>query len=678
MQQHRQLSAIMFTDIKGYTALMQLDENNAVNIRSKHRKVFKEATDKYNGELIQYFGDGTLSIFKSSVEAIKCAIEMQIAFRQDPSIPVRIGIHVGDIIKTESDIIGDAVNIASRIETLATAGSIIISDKVNDQIKNQKDILTQFIGNFDFKNVSQLMPVFAIANSGVIVPTLSEISGKTNTKGSKSLNRGNKKYVLLLTVFLIVLGSLLVYGILNKSSNGSSIKSIAVIPFSNMSSDEDSENFTDGVTEDIVLQLSKINNLKVISRASIMQFKDTKQSIPDIAKALGVTYVLEGSVRKYGNKVRINAHLIDANTNNYLWAENYDKTLTEIFEIQSQVSNEIAKALKITLSTTEILNLNKPPTTSTEAYNYYKEAQMTLNQGGGAIEELEKTEELFKKAIELDPNFCRAHVGLSDTYLEYIYWGRAAPNAVLGKALTPALKALEINPIDGGSYGTLGAISFYRYEKETAISYLEKAIQINPSYVGAYDKLAWIRLFEGNLDEAVKLFNKVLELDPLSTKNITNIALSHLYFHKIDAGLKILDEALKNYPDDDMLLFSKGNLLTAAKRYDEAIKVFNRRSVGFNTNWMLGYSYGVSGQTEKAREILNYQLEKNKTTFVPPYMIATLYMGLGDVDNALKWLEKDYEVGGQGLFFWALKRDFKFEPLKNEPRFIALLNKINS
>jgi TolB-like protein len=304
-----------------------------------------------------------------------------------------------------------------------------------------------------------------------------------------------------------------------------------------MSSDNDSENFTDGITEDIVLQLSKINNLKVISRASIMQFKDSKQSIPDIAKALGVTYVLEGSVRKYGNKVRINAHLIDANSNNYLWAENYDKTLTEIFEIQSQVSNEIAKALKITLSTTEILNLNKPPTTSTEAYNYYKEAQMTLNQGGGAIEELVKTEELFKKAIELDPDFCRAYVGLSDTYLEYIYWGRAAPNVVLGKALTPALKALEINPIDGGSYGTLGAISFYRYEKETAISYLEKAIQINPSYVGAYDKLAWIRLFEGNLDEAVKLFNKVLELDPLSVKNINNIAMSHLYFHQIDAGL---------------------------------------------------------------------------------------------------------------------------------------------
>ena len=675
MQHQRRLSAIMFTDIEGYTALMQQDENNAFQIRTKHREVFKAAAEKYNGELIQYYGDGSLSIFKSSVEAIECAIEMQTEFQKEPSIPIRIGIHVGDIIKTESDIIGDAVNVASRIEKLAVKGSILISDEVRDQIKNQKNIDTKFIGHFDFKNVAQTMPIFAIANKGIVVPKLSDIIGDTNKKEKKTF-KPNKVIVLSILV-LAVIASMFFYNKFKNQLENSSIKSIAVIPFTNMSSDNDSENFTDGVTEDIVLQLSKINGLRVISRASIMQFKDSKESIADIAKTLGVSYVLEGSVRKYGDKVRINAQLIDANSNNYLWGENYDKTLTEIFDIQSQVSNEIAKALKITLSTNEIINLNKPPTASTEAYELFKEAEMTLNQGGGAVSELEKAEVLFKKAIDIDPNFCRAYVGLSDTYLEYIYWGRAAPKEVLEKALTPALKALEINPIDGGSYGTLGAISFYRFQKETAIGYLEKALEINPNYVGAYDKLAWIRLFEGNLEEAVELFKKVLELDPLSTKNIANIALSHYYFHQMDKGLKVLDDALKSDPDNNTLLFMKGNLLTGAKRNDEAIKVFNHRSVGFNTNWMLGYAYGALGQTAKAKEILNYQLERNKTTFVPPYMIATIYIGLGDVENTLNWLEKDYEVGGQGLFFWGLKRDVKFDSIKNEPRFIALLNKIN-
>jgi len=677
MPQHRQLAAIMFTDIEGYTALMQNDENDAVQIRLKHREIFKAVTEKYNGELIQYYGDGTLSIFRSSVEAIKCAVEMQSAFQADPVIPVRIGIHVGDIIKTESDIIGDAVNIASRIESIAVSGSVLISDRVNDQAKNHKDIKTQFVGNFDFKNVGQQMPVFAVANNGVVVPKLSELNRNNDKKGRLVPKKKKLKYISVPIIAIALIALVLFY---NKFSNNIDIatnKSIAVIPLVNMSLDPDSENFTDGITEDIVLQLSKINELTVISKASIMQFKDSKQSISDIAKVLGVSYVLEGSVRKYGDKVRITANLIDAKTNNLLWGENYDKTLTEIFDIQSQVSNEIAKALKITLSTKEILNLNKPPTSNAEAYNIYRQAQMTLNQGGGAVEELEKAEDLFKHAIELDPNFCRAYVGLADTYLEYIYWGRGASKEVLAKALTPALKALEVNPIDGGSYGALGAISFFKFEKETAVSYLEKAIEINPNYVGAYDKLAWIRLFEGNLDEAVRLFRKILELDPLSTKNITNIGLSHYYFHQSEKGLEIINEGLKATPNDDMLLFSKGSLLAALKRYDEAIEAFKSRSVGYDTNWMLGYTYGMAGQTEKAQEILDYLLEKSKTVFVPPYMIATIYISLGDKENALTWLEKDYEVGGQGLFFWGLKRDIKFDSIKNEPRFIALLDKIN-
>jgi len=677
MPQHRQLAAIMFTDIEGYTALMQNDEDNAVQIRLKHREIFKAVTEKYNGELIQYYGDGTLSIFRSSVEAIKCAVELQTAFQANPVIPVRIGIHVGDIIKTESDIIGDAVNIASRIESIAISGSVLISDRVNDQAKNHKDIKTQFVGNFDFKNVGQRMPVFAVANNGVVIPKLSELNNDNNKKGRLVRKKKKLKYLSLSAIAIVLIVLVLFYNKFSGNLDIATNKSIAVIPLVNMSLDPDSENFTDGVTEDIVLQLSKINELTVISKASIMQFKDSKQSISDIANVLGVSYVLEGSVRKYGDKVRVSAQLIDAKTNNLLWGENYDKTLTEIFDIQSQVSNEIAKALKITLSTKEILNLNKPPTSNSEAYNIYRQAQMTLNQGGGAVEELEKAEDLFKHAIALDPNFCRAYVGLADTYLEYIYWGRGASKEVLAKALTPALKALEVNPIDGGSYGALGAISFFKFEKETAVSYLEKAIEINPNYVGAYDKLAWIRLFEGNLDEAVRLFRKILELDPLSTKNITNIGLSHYYFHQSEKGLEIVNEALKSTPNDDMLLFSKGSLLAALKRYDEAIEAFKSRSVGYDTNWMLGYTYGMAGQTDKAREILDYLLEKSKTVFVPPYMIATVYISIGDKENALTWLEKDYEVGGQGLFFWGLKRDIKFDSIRNEPRFIALLDKIN-
>ncbi|OUR90808.1 hypothetical protein A9Q87_12720 [Flavobacteriales bacterium 34_180_T64] len=676
MSQNRQLAAIMFTDIEGYTALMRRDEKLAVAMRKRHRNTFERTTEAFNGTIIQYFGDGTLSTFKSTVEAVDCAIELQKAYLKVPEIPVRIGIHVGDIIHSKDDIIGDAVNVASRIESCAVPGSVLISDRVHDQIRSHRHIEYQFLDRFKFKNVETPIPVYAISNEGIVVPELSEVSVKVNASESRSFKSFKKKAAMLLLALVAVIVVLVVNGKREQVGAVYENLSIAVLPFTNMSIDKDSEIFTDGVTEDILLQLSKIKELQVISRTSSMQFKNSEKTIQEIAKALGVSYVLEGSVRKYGDKIRINAKLVNAINNEYLWAENYDETMTEIFDIQSRVSTEIAKALKIELSENEQYNLNRTPTENSEAYRIYKHAQQTLNRGSGKVEDLEKAVALFKESIALDPNFCRAYIGLSDTYLEYIYWGRSASKDVLDNALIPALKALKISPTEGGSYGTLGSISFYRFEKETAIEYLEQALDINPSYVGGYDKLAWIKLFDGHLDDAIALFQKVLELDPLSTKYIADIALSHYYFQNFDKGIGILNEALIAHPNDNMLLWMKGNLLTGNGDYKEAIALFNNRTVGINTNWMLGYAYGMSGQKEKALEILNYQLEKSKIKFVPPYMIAVIYMSLNDKENALLWLEKDYEAGGQGLFFWGLKRDIKFESIKTEPRFIALLEKI--
>ena len=629
MSLDRQLVAIMFTDIEGYTSLMQQDEDNAMRIRNKHREIFNKVTKKYHGELIQYYGDGSLSIFKSSVEAVKCSIEMQIAFQNDLPIPVRIGIHVGDIIRTESDIIGDAVNISSRIESLSVPGSVLISDKVNDQLKNHKDIETTFLDVFEFKNVEHTMPIFAVSNKGLNVPELSVIKGKTIQRESRLFKNYKRNMVFVSLVLVGIIFTILYYNKSNAINEISHDRYLAVLPFTNMNNDDNSEFFTDGFTEDILTDLSKIKDLHVISRKSTMQYKGSKKTISKIAKELGVSFVLEGSVRKYGKKVRISAQLIDAGNNEYLWAESYDKTLTEIFDIQSQVSNEIVKALKITLNENEQKNLNKKPTENEEAYRVYKEAQMFLNRGGGRVEELKKAKELFSIAIGLDSSFSSAYVGLADTYLEYIYWGRSPAIEILEKARIPALKALKLDPTSGGSYGALGSIYFYQYNRETAISYLESAIELNPSSIGSYDKLAWIHVYEGNIDQAVTLFQKVLNLDPLSTKHIGNIVLSYYYFHEYDRGFSIVNEALKKHPDDNMLLWMKANLFTAIGNYDEAIKLYNRRTDGINTNWMLGYTYGRAGNKKKALDILNFQLEKAKTVFVPPYMIATIYMGLG-------------------------------------------------
>ncbi|MFL1011572.1 FlgO family outer membrane protein [Flavisericum labens] len=677
MSRSRQLAAIMFTDIEGYTSLMQKDEEEAVSIRTRHRTAFEITTEAYNGKIVQYFGDGTLSVFKSAVEAVECAIELQKAFSDEPKIPVRIGIHVGDIIQSNEDIIGDAVNVASRIESLGVVGSILVSDRVNDQLRNKNGLKTQFIDAVEFKNVNRVIPIYAITNGNLIVPEKSQLKGKTKPLDLKEFEYYKKRSLYVLGVLVIIILGLVLY--MFQTSNVSSLgkePTLAVLPFANMNNDDESNIFTDGITEDIITHLSKIQNLQVISRASAMHYKNTKKKLKQIAKELDVNYVLEGSVRVNNNKVRINANLVDAANNKNLWADNYDNALVEIFKIQSNVSRDIAKALQITLSESEVLRIDNEPTKNAEAYKAFKEAQMYFHRGGGKVEELKKAENLFKKAIEYDSEFCRAHVGLAETYLEYIFWGRESPKKMLEKASVPALTALAINSNDGGTFGALGAICYYKYEKESALRYLKKAIELNPSYVGAYNKLGWIYTFENNLKLMEENFNQVLKLDPLSTKYVGDMGQAYYYLNEFQKAINLTSKFLKKYPDDNMLIWMKASNLSALGKYKEAIELFTSRSVASHTNWMLGYCYGMIGEDDKAKEILEYQLNKNKTVYVPAYMIATIYMGLGDKNNALKYLEIDYEFGGQGLFFWGLKQDIKFKSLHNEPRFIALLNKV--
>ncbi|TNJ41468.1 tetratricopeptide repeat protein [Tamlana fucoidanivorans] len=676
MPSQRQLAAIMFTDIEGYTSLMQQDEVEAVLIRTRHRTAFEITTEAYNGKIIQYFGDGTLSVFKSTMEAVECAIELQKAFSEEPKIPVRIGIHVGDIIQSQDDIIGDAVNVASRVESLGVAGSILISDKVNDQLRNKNSIKTQFIDAVEFKNVNRVIPIFAIINGNLVVPKKEDLLGKTKPKDFEEYKKYRKKSLYVLGVLSVIILGLVYFMMHNIDDNHIKEATLAVLPFANMNNDDQPDIFADGITEDIITHLSKIQNLQVISRASAMHYKNSKKTLQEIAKELDVNYILEGSVRVNNNQVRINANLVDAANNKNLWADNYDNPLIEIFKIQSNVSRDIASALQITLSEGEVLRIDNEPTKNAEAYTAFKEAQMYFHRGGGKVEELKKAENLFKKAIEYDPEFCRAYVGVAETYMEYIFWGRESPKKMLELASTPALTALAINANDGGTFGALGAISYYKYEKETAIRYLKKAIELNPSYVGAYNKLAWIYAFEGNIELMEKNFNQVLKLDPLSTKYIGDMGQAYYYLNEFQKGIDLMNKSLIKFPNDNMLKWIKASNLSGLGRYEEAIEILASRSVASNTNWLLGYCYGMIGAFDKAKAILEYQLNKNKLVYVPAYMIATIYIGLDDRENAIKYLEKDYEFGGQGLFFWGLKQDVKFKSLHNDPRFIALLNRV--
>src|SRR5688500_2663600 len=327
----RQLVAILFADMVGYTALMQEDEYYAKLKRKRLKEVLTAQMQIYHGNILQNYGDGSLSIFKSAIDAVNCAIAIQLQLKERPSVELRIGIHTGDVTVEDDTIYGDGVNIASRIESLALGGSIFISEKVHDEVKNQQELKTQELGFFELKNVKHPVKVFAIANHGVTIPTRSEITGKTKQPSNR----------------------------------------LAVLPFVNMSADPENEYFSDGITEELLNALTRVDGLQVTSRTSAFAFKGKNHDIRDIAIQLNVDKVLEGSVRKAGNRVRITAQLINAADGYHIWSENYYRNLTDIFEVQDEISAIIANRLRENLTPKQKEEpLVKASTTNVTAYTY--------------------------------------------------------------------------------------------------------------------------------------------------------------------------------------------------------------------------------------------------------------------------------------------------------------------
>jgi TolB-like protein len=287
----RQLTAIMFADMVGYTAVMQNDEQEARAHRKRNREALERRVAERGGNILQYYGDGALSVFQSAIQAVEAAIAIQDDLRKAPPVPIRIGIHTGDIIHDEDGVFGDGVNLAARVQALACPGGVLISEKVYDDVKNQRDIKTRPLGPFALKNVTRPMEIWAVANPGLAVPDPRSL-GPRPSQGRTS---------------------------------------VAVLPFLNMSSDTENEFFSDGVTEELINALTRINGLHVTARTSSFAFKGMNKDVREIAGELGVTTVLEGSVRRSGDRVRITAQLIDAEDGYHLFSRSYDREILDLF-----------------------------------------------------------------------------------------------------------------------------------------------------------------------------------------------------------------------------------------------------------------------------------------------------------------------------------------------------------
>ncbi len=642
-QQVRQLAAIMFTDMTGYTALMQEDEQKAKILRDRQRQTLEKLIPAYNGKILQYYGDGTLSIFSSATDSVKCAIEIQKELQKEPKVPLRIGLHSGDISYDDQGVYGDCVNVASRIESISIPGAVVVSDKVFDEIKNQNEISTSSLGKFIFKNVKRQIEVYAITNEGLVVPTSAQIGIRAGSE-----------------------------------------KSIAVLPFVNMSSDAENEYFSDGISEEILNALTRVEGLQVSARTSSFSFKGKNEDVRQVGNKLGVSTVLEGSVRRSGKRIRITAQLVNTADGYHIWSENYDSDLEDIFQVQDEISLKIVNRLKENFALTEkASHIIKPPTENIDAYNLYLKGRYYWNKSNP--EDISKAIKTFEEVIRIDPDFASPYCMLSFCYSYMGSTGLMPKAEAYSKAKDYTLKAIELDPNHAESHLSLATIKFYHnWDFDGAEASLNKALSLSLNSSLLNQVHGWFLIAKGEFIKAIDKMEQALMLDPLSLPLMCNLADAYSFAGRFSEALAQYDRVIELDPSFRRAFEGKGMTYLARNDYEKAIENFEQyhKLIGNRLKGVsgLGHAYAAAGYTDKAMECLDKL--KQREIAEPGVNLdmdyAFLYSGMKEYDKAFHFLNKTYEqrmgIACLGMIFCV--RYPMLNELKSDPRFDQLISKM--
>ena len=685
-QQKRKLAAILFADIVGYTAMMQEDERGTLEKIQRYQNVIEETLPKYDGELVKKYGDGSLMVFSSSLKAMQCAVEMQKRFWEDPKIPLRIGMHIGEIIFDKGDIFGDGVNLASRIESMGVAGSILLSRNVYQKIRNQQEFQIQPLGSFEFKNVREPMKVYALANEGFAIPPRGNNTGKFKSK------KNNWLVSTLIAALLLISGAFAWNQFFSKSetlgpalteASGGDVRrtegakaSIAVLPFKNMSADKEQQYFSDGVSEEILNALTQLKDLKVSARTSSFQFRGEQIDLKEVGKKLGVNTVLEGSVRKSGNQVRIIVNLINIEDGFQLWSDRYDRELTDIFAVQDEIAQAIVKELQLTLAGENSGPLVKVLTENQEAYDLYLKAIHFIYIG-----QWFKSIDLLEEAIKLDPGFAEAYAWLSWNYFaisQPIGW--ILDPEIEAKVRSLAVKAMEL---DSTSVIVHWAMTFIYHDYDNdyykAQKTIEKVLEDRPSS-DLYIHLAHNTLYQGGSPEkAINYALKSVELDPLNVDPYNQLGIMYIAGRKEKEALALAKEMEALFPNELLAASTRGSIYEFLKDYDQAFNFYQQLlPIIEATRMTLGYISYLSIQAKVNPEEARVNLKDFKTNpewAASPFAFAVVHMALGEKEQAYYYLEQAFELREftslRYLKWWPA-----WDEVRSEPRFEAFIKRL--
>jgi TolB-like protein/cytochrome c-type biogenesis protein CcmH/NrfG len=604
----------MFCDMVGYSRLMEESETEALRHLGEFRQIAGKTISEYSGEIIDTIGDGLFAAFGSAVDAVRAAVTLQNELttynrREGGRQPllVRIAIHLGDLLQEGQHLFGSGVNVASRVQLLAPPGGVYVTGEIHQQVRNQKGLSFRDLGERQLRNIKEPVRIYDL------VP--SEEVGEAKAAEAPT-----------------------------------GVRSIAVLPFHNMSSDPENEYFSDGMTEEIITRLSKIRELKVASRSTVLRYKGSGIDPREVGRELGVGSVLEGSVRKLGNRIRITAQLINAADGFHLCSEVYDRNLDDVFKIQDEVSESIAQALRVNLTATEKVQLSAIPTQSIEAYDYYSRGrhhfyQYTRAGHRAAID-------MYLKALELDSNYALAYAGLSVCYMQFISRSWDENATWLRKAEEAALKALGIGQRLPEAHLALGLVYEMKEEWDKEEGAMRRVLLLHPNHAHAHDSLGDVYYYRDQLDEAVSEYQAALRLDPFHPRALIQLAATYEKAGQYRAAIAQLQRTSEILPEFDWTWIYLGDLHRSRGSYEEALRAYQRAlamdPANVDAKVGLGLTYAVMRRFEEGEQIANELLESSSKPREENadylFVVGMVHRAQGDHGKAIASLEKAISV----------------------------------
>ncbi|HSS17608.1 MAG TPA: tetratricopeptide repeat protein [Candidatus Dormibacteraeota bacterium] len=690
---HLEIGHVLFIDIVGYSKLL-IDEQRE---RIQELREIVRGTEQFRlaeaeGKLMRLpTGDGGALVFRTSPEApVLCALEISKALKTHPELRVRMGIHSGPVnevadLNEQANMAGAGINIAQRVMDCGDAGHILLSKHVAEDLEHSARWRPQLhdLGECDIKHGGRLHLVnLCTEELGNSQPPTKfrQAVDEERRAISKSRQRPfarRRVLMALLILFAAAVGGGY-YFFSQRPAFKAPDKSIAVLPFENLSHDPDNAYFAEGMQDEILARLSKIADLKVISRTSTQKYKSAPDNLREIAKQLGVANILEGSVQKAADQVRVNVQLINALNDAHLWGDIYDRKLTDIFAVESDIAKTIADTLQAKLTGEEKQLIAAQPTSDLTAYDLYLKGRLLWSKRGG--ENLRQAIAFYEQAIARDPNYALAYAGLAEAYVILPVYTATAPFEAFPKAKTAALKALQLDDKLAEAHTGFARVLCYEFDMVGSISEFQRAIVLNPNYATAHQWYGRHPLAAlGRFDEAIAEGKRAIDLDPLSPVINTDLGYTLINARRDDEAIAQLRKTLEIDPTFyyahytlGMALQLKGDLPAAIAEYTKAQQLTDNN---LRARVLLAAAKAQSGDKEAAVQMLAELEELSRNRNVRATWRALLYLSLGNRVEAVRWLEQGVS-GHEDVDITFIKVDPQLDPLRGDPRFEALVQKV--